>query len=83
MSYTELRRAIPGFEDLRAFLAEFPGVVDTRKLAEFFCAKLFSLKLMRPSNRYYYDAVDPAGKRVARAGLSLKSSPTYSYDPDR
>lgn len=55
--FTEFRKLVP-------FLSRYRAITDTGKLAEWYCVKLFRLKLVTPRNRKGADAIDPRGKRV-------------------
>ena len=55
-------RAIPDFNEFVRFITKFRDIVDTGKLAEFYCSKLFDLKLVKPRNQYSYDAESPQAK---------------------
>jgi hypothetical protein len=59
----DLKKSISHFNRFHRSLVEVKEVVDTGKLAEFYCSKLFNLKLVQPHNSSI-DAVDVRGKRI-------------------
>jgi len=60
----ELIATIEDFEEFEKFISSYQDIVDTGKLAEFYCEKLFNLTPVIPRNQYSYDALDAEGKRV-------------------
>jgi len=44
-------------------ISKFKEIVDSGKLAEFYCSRLFDLKLVRPRNSNI-DAIGPKGERI-------------------
>jgi len=63
MNKLDLKKVIPDFDQFTGFISKFRDVVDTGKLAEFYCCKLFKLKLVKPHNSAI-DAISPSGKRI-------------------
>lgn len=59
----DLLKVIPNFNQFAKFISKFQEVVDIGKLAEFYCSKLFGLKLVKPCNSNI-DAVGPAGEKI-------------------
>ncbi|MDO8538291.1 MAG: hypothetical protein Q7S21_05385 [archaeon] len=62
-SISDLQNSIHNFKRFRAFLLEFKEIIDTGKLAEFYCCKLFDLKPVKPHNAYI-DAKSKSGERI-------------------
>jgi len=46
----DLKKVIPNFNQFVKFISKFREIVDTGKLAEYYCSKLFRLKLVKPGN---------------------------------
>jgi hypothetical protein len=63
MTIRDLKKVIPEFDKFAKFISKFRDVVDTGKLAEFYCSKLFRLKLVKPRNSNI-DATSPPGKKI-------------------
>jgi len=59
----DLKKITPNFKQFCRFISEFKEIVDSGKLAEFYCSRLFSLKLVEPRNSNI-DAIDPEGKKI-------------------
>ena len=53
----EFRRLVP-------LLSQYRGLMDTGKLAEWYCVKLFGLRLVMPRNRKGADALGSRGERI-------------------
>lgn len=71
----DLRKSIPNFEQFHRSLLIARKVVDTGKLAEFYCRKLFLLKQVKPHNASV-DAVDSRGKKIEiKYRFILKKTP--------
>lgn len=62
-SKKDLIKATPHFKSFISVLSKHKNIIDTGKLAEDYCAKLFKLKIVSPHNASI-DAVDRYGKRV-------------------
>jgi hypothetical protein len=54
---------IENFDKLKNFLIEFKEIVDTGKLAEFYCEKLWNLKKSKKPNQKGFDLKDESGKK--------------------
>jgi hypothetical protein len=54
---TEFRKLVP-------VLSRYRGLIDSGKLAEWYCVELFRLELVMPRNRKGADAISPSGERV-------------------
>lgn len=63
-SSQKLQTVIPNFKEFVNFITKSRDIVDTSKLAEFYCSRLFDLKLMEPRNQYSYDAESPKGDKI-------------------
>lgn len=59
----DLEISIPNFEQFRQVLIDHKEIIDTGRLAEFYCSKLFDLKLVTPHNASV-DAIAPDGSRI-------------------
>ena len=59
----DLEKEINDFNQFIKFISEFKFIVDTGKLAEFYCIKLFNLKPTNKKNDFY-DATDSESKRI-------------------
>ncbi|MEM5803234.1 MAG: hypothetical protein QW350_00670 [Candidatus Aenigmatarchaeota archaeon] len=59
----DLEKVIQDFDQFSEFIYKFKEFIDTGKLAEFYCSKLFDLKLVKPHNSNI-DALGPKGERI-------------------
>ncbi len=59
----DLEKNIQYFSKFSEMISEFNEIIDTGKLAEFYCEKLFDLKLKKPRNSNI-DAESPSGKKI-------------------
>ncbi|MEM5799305.1 MAG: hypothetical protein QXZ43_01405 [Candidatus Aenigmatarchaeota archaeon] len=59
----DLEKVIQDFDQFSEFIHKFKEFIDTGKLAEFYCSKLFDLKLVKPHNSNI-DALGPKGERI-------------------
>jgi len=58
-----LEKIIPDFNQFTKFISKFREIVDSGKLAEFYCSRLFDLKLVKPRNSNI-DAIGPNGEKI-------------------
>jgi hypothetical protein len=61
--HEDLEKNIKNFGRLKKFLLEFKEIVDTGKLAEFYCEKLWNLKKPGKPNQKGFDLKDESGKK--------------------
>jgi hypothetical protein len=61
--YEDLEKNIKNFGRLKKFLIEFKEIVDTGKLSEFYCEKLWNLKKSKKQNQKGFDLKDESGKK--------------------
>jgi hypothetical protein len=59
----DLEKIIADFKQFTELISKFKEIVDSGKLAEFYCSRLFDLKLVRPRNSNI-DAIGPKGERI-------------------
>jgi hypothetical protein len=59
----DFKKCIPEYNQLTECLSRFRAVIDTGKLAEFYCCKIFDLKLVTPHNSTI-DAMSSTGERI-------------------
>ncbi len=59
----DLELVIPNYEKFKQVLIDHKEIIDTGRLAEFYCSKLFDLKLVQPHNSSI-DAIAPDGARI-------------------
>jgi hypothetical protein len=59
----DLEKIIADFKQFTELISRFKEIVDSGKLAEFYCSRLFDLKLVRPRNSNI-DAIGPKGERI-------------------
>jgi len=59
----DLEKIIADFNQFTELISKFKEIVDSGKLAEFYCSRLFDLKLVRPRNSNI-DAIGPKGERI-------------------
>jgi hypothetical protein len=59
----DLEKIIADFNQFTELVSKFKEIVDSGKLAEFYCSRLFDLKLVRPRNSNI-DAIGPKGERI-------------------
>lgn len=59
----DLKKAVSDFDKLKYFLSKYKNIVDSGRLSEFWCARLFNLELSEKTNDKI-DAIDRNGKRI-------------------
>lgn len=59
----DLKKAVSDFDKLKYFLSKYRNIVDSGRLSELWCARLFNLKLSEKTNDKI-DAIDRNGKRI-------------------
>ncbi|MCP8313155.1 MAG: hypothetical protein H3Z53_02120 [archaeon] len=76
----DLRREIEDFDGFVSFISKFEKIIDTGKLAEFYCEKLFRLK-PQPRNSGF-DATSSDGKKIEikHRFYSTKTPPGMEVD---
>jgi len=80
--YEDLEKNIKNFGRLKKFLLEFKEIVDTGKLSEFYCEKLWNLKKPGKPNQEGFDLKDESGKKYEVKYRKGKNSGMKIKDKD-
>jgi hypothetical protein len=80
--HEDLEKNIKNFGRLKKFLLEFKEIVDTGKLAEFYCEKLWNLKKPGKPNQKGFDLKDESGKKYEVKYRKGKNSGMKIKDKD-